>query len=460
MSSDIAIRVTNLGKCYQIYDNPRDRLKQFVLPKLKGALGLESSNFFREFWALQDASFEVKRGETVGIIGKNGSGKSTLLQMICGTLSPTIGSLETIGRIAALLELGSGFNPEFTGRENVYMNGAVMGLSQKEITARFNAIAAFAEIGQFIEQPVKTYSSGMFTRLAFACAIHVDPEILIVDEALSVGDAQFQARCMSKMKQITESGCTVLFVSHDIAAVKNFCQKAIYLEAGRIKSLGLAGEVADLYLHDVREAMISENARYAMESDIRERSLVITAAPAQQAQGSPTFMVDPSFDDRVQLFRQGTGAVRVRAVQFLDSDDHQIQLALFRQRAKLRIHIEFFEDVQGLFVGYYIRDHKNVELVGSGNTIEANDLLDGKNGDKMIVEFSTELALQAGVYNIAVVVSVPLIRNKTALFLDHVENILFFEILEREPHRIWSKVYLDAPMQIWKHPAEEADNVC
>lgn len=455
MSSDLAIRVTNLSKCYQIYENPRDRLKQFVFPKVKRALGRESSNYYREFWALQDVSFEVKRGETVGIIGKNGSGKSTLLQMICGTLSPTIGSLITHGRIAALLELGSGFNPEFTGRENIYMNGTVMGLTQEDITARFNDIAAFAEIGLFIEQPVKTYSSGMFARLAFACAIHVDPEILIVDEALSVGDAQFQARCMSKMKQITESGCTVLFVSHDTSSVKNFCQKAIYLESGNIKASGPAGLVVDSYLHDVREAMISENARYALEADIRDRAMARTLTPAQQTQGAPTFFVDSTFDERMQLFRQGTGAARVRAVQLLDDDGQAVQLALFRQRARLRIHIEFLEDVQGVFVGYYIRDHKHVELIGSGNTIEANELMSGRSGDKMVVEFSTELALQAGVYNIAVVVSVPLIKNKTALFLDHVENINFFEIMEREPHRIWSKVYLATSMKIWNCSVED-----
>ena len=458
MSSDVAIRVSTLSKCYQIYDNPRDRLKQFVLPRVKRAIGREPNNYYREFWALVDVSFEVNRGETVGIIGRNGSGKSTLLQMICGTLAPTVGIVETQGRIAALLELGSGFNPEFSGRENIYMNGAVMGLNQEEITSRFNDIAAFAEIGQFIEQPVKTYSSGMFTRLAFACAIHVDPEILIVDEALSVGDAQFQARCMSKMKQITESGCTVLFVSHDITSVKNFCQKAIYLEAGHIKASGLAGDVADLYLHDVREAMIRENARYAMETDIRDRATARTSTPAQQAQGSPEFLIDPSFDERVQLFRQGTGAVRVRAVQLLDEDDHEIQLALFRQRAKLRIHIEFLEDVQGVFVGYHMRDYKNVELVGSGSTIENDELFNGRVGDRMVVEFATELTLHSGVYNITAVVSVPLIKNKTALFLDYVENILFFEIMEREPNRIWSKVYIDAPMKVWKYPLEYSAN--
>ena len=185
--NDIAIRVSNLGKYYQIYDAPRDRLKQFVLSRLQRLIGKQPKQYFREFWALKEVSFEIKKGETVGIIGRNGSGKSTLLQMICGTLFPTNGTVETRGRIAALLELGSGFNPEFTGRENVYLNGAVLGLSKEEIDTRFDAIAAFADIGDFIEQPVKTYSSGMFVRLAFAIQANVDPEILIVDEALAGG---------------------------------------------------------------------------------------------------------------------------------------------------------------------------------------------------------------------------------------------------------------------------------
>ena len=196
--TDIAISVQNLSKCFQIYDNPRDRLKQFVLPRMQR----EPKQYFREFWALKDVSFEIKKGETVGIVGRNGSGKSTLLQLICGTLNPTGGSVQTNGRIAALLELGSGFNPEFTGRENVYMNAAVLGLSKSEVDARFDDIAAFAEIGQFIEQPVKTYSSGMTVRLAFSIAINVDPEILIVDEALSVGDELFQRKCFSRIEAI------------------------------------------------------------------------------------------------------------------------------------------------------------------------------------------------------------------------------------------------------------------
>jgi lipopolysaccharide transport system ATP-binding protein len=247
MSSDIAIKVENLSKCYQIYDAPRDRLKQFVLPRVYRALGIQSTPYFKEFWALKDVSFEVKKGETVGIVGRNGSGKSTLLQMICGTLNPTSGSIKTNGRIAALLELGSGFNPDFTGRENVYLNASVLGLSKEEIDARFDEIERFADIGDFISQPVKTYSSGMTVRLAFAVIAHVDADILVVDEALSVGDAFFTQKCMRFLRTFMQTG-TVLFVSHDTGAVVNLCSKAVLLNGGQVAKTGSPKEITESYL--------------------------------------------------------------------------------------------------------------------------------------------------------------------------------------------------------------------
>lgn len=203
--------------------------------------------YYKEFWALKDVSFEVKKGETVGIIGRNGSGKSTLLQMICGTLSPTGGSVETRGRIAALLELGSGFNPEFTGRKNVYMNAAVLGLSPEEVDARFDDIAACADIGQFIEQPVKTYSSGMVVRLAFAVAINVEPEILIVDEALSVGDELFQRKCFSRIETIKNNGATILFVSHSGGTIVELCDRAVLMDSGEKLAVGVPKQIVGHY---------------------------------------------------------------------------------------------------------------------------------------------------------------------------------------------------------------------
>jgi lipopolysaccharide transport system ATP-binding protein len=266
MTSEIAIRVQNLSKCYQIYDNPGDRLKQFVAPRIKRLLGKPHAPYFREFWALKDISFEVKRGETVGIIGRNGSGKSTLLQIICGTLTPTSGAVQTNGRVAALLELGSGFNPEFTGRENVYLNAAVLGLSKEEVDARFDKIAAFADIGEFIDQPVKIYSSGMYVKLAFAVIAHVDADILVIDEALAVGDAVFIQKCMRFIRAFQERG-TLLFVSHDTASVQNLCKSAIWLGNGQMRQIGTSKEVSEAYLQYTLQEVYGQEVKLTLMNE-------------------------------------------------------------------------------------------------------------------------------------------------------------------------------------------------
>jgi lipopolysaccharide transport system ATP-binding protein len=244
--NDVVIKVTNLCKRYEIYETPLNRLKQFIFPRLQRIFGNVVKLYFKEFWAIKNVSFEIKKGETVGIIGRNGSGKSTLLQLICGTLNPTSGSIQTNGRIGALLELGSGFNPELTGRENVYLNASVLGLSRAEIDVRFDDIVEFADIGQFIDQPVKTYSSGMYVRLAFAVIAHVDADILVVDEALSVGDAIFTQKCMRFIRNFQERG-SLLFVSHDTASVQNLCQTAIWLKHGSVEKFGDAKSVSEEY---------------------------------------------------------------------------------------------------------------------------------------------------------------------------------------------------------------------
>lgn len=268
MSSDIVIRVKNLSKCYHIYDKPRDRLLQSLFRGKK--------QFYRAFWALKDISFEVEKGETVGIVGRNGSGKSTLLQMIAGTLTPTGGDLMVNGRVAALLELGAGFNPEFTGRENIFMNAAILGFTREEIEQRYQAIAAFADIGDFIEQPVKVYSSGMVMRLAFAVQAHVEPEILIVDEALAVGDVNFQHKCMRCMKQLLECGTTVLFVSHALSDVKRLCQRALWLESGCARFFGEAGLAVEQYLAFMRMRERGGEAEIPQGTEQEEKT--VTAA--------------------------------------------------------------------------------------------------------------------------------------------------------------------------------------
>lgn len=245
---DMVIRVQNLSKCYQIYAQPHDRLKQSIYPRLQKLTGRPPKQYFSEFWALREVSFEVNKGETVGIIGRNGSGKSTLLQMICGTLNPTSGTILTHGRIAALLELGSGFNAEFTGRENVYMNAAVLGLSREETDACIDDIIDFADIGDFIEQPVRMYSSGMMVRLAFAVQAQVSPAILVVDEALAVGDAKFQAKCFDRLRKLKESGTSILLVTHSSEQIVTHCTKALLLEGGQVLESGEPRFVVNRYM--------------------------------------------------------------------------------------------------------------------------------------------------------------------------------------------------------------------
>ena len=248
MSSDeVAIQVRNVSKCYEVYASPSDRLKQFLLPRVQRWTGQQLRTYFTEFWALRDVSFEVMKGETVGIIGRNGSGKSTLLQVICGIVAPTAGEVATHGRVAALLELGSGFNPDFTGRENVYLNAALLGLTRREVDNRFDDIAAFADIGPFLDQPVKTYSSGMFVRLAFAVSINVDPDILIIDEALAVGDELFQRKCYSQIERIKDSGATVVLVTHASQIVTQLCSRVLLLENGAQMFLGNPKLAVDKY---------------------------------------------------------------------------------------------------------------------------------------------------------------------------------------------------------------------
>lgn len=245
---DIAIRVEGLTKCFQLYDSPGHLLRQQIVARAARLFGRQPPQYFREYWALKGIDFQVRRGETVGIVGRNGAGKSTLLQILCGTLAPTAGVVDIRGRVAALLELGAGFNPEFTGRENVYLNGAILGISRAEIERRFDDIAAFADIGEFIERPVKSYSSGMYVRLAFAVSACVEPDVLIVDEALAVGDAKFQAKCFRRFEELVARGTTILLVTHSIEQITRHCDRAILLEGGVVHQEGPPKDVANTYL--------------------------------------------------------------------------------------------------------------------------------------------------------------------------------------------------------------------
>ncbi len=395
--SQIAIKADSLSKCYHIYATPRDRLKQFFMPGLRRMLGLPEKPYARDFWAVRDVSFDVERGQTVGIIGRNGSGKSTLLQIICGTLTPTGGSVEVNGRVAALLELGSGFNPEFTGRENVYLNGSVYGLMRDSIDARMKDILDFADIGDFIDQPVKTYSSGMFVRLAFSVVMHVDPEILIVDEALSVGDAFFQSKCAAAIRAMMKKGTTVLFVSHDTHAVKSLCDKAILMEGGRIAAYGDSADVVEKY--------------YSSRVGADNRSTLVPKIDGNRNSGLSRNVIGETagFLQRANYQRVQNGKVSFLNVSLLDETGCEISVVEFRQRVTLRMVIEAIDELPCLGVAYHIRDMKGVELVYSDTGVEnGSHLRDLIPGRLYVIDWTFNAALQDGEYNFSAMASIPL----------------------------------------------------
>lgn len=407
MSSDIAIKVENLSKCYQIYDTPRDRLKQFVLPRMQRIIGRQPKQYFREFWALKDVSFEIKKGETVGIIGRNGSGKSTLLQMICGTLNPTDGCLRAHGRIAALLELGSGFNPEFTGRENVHLNAALLGLNKEEINTRFDEIAAFADIGEFIEQPIKTYSSGMMVRLAFSVIAHVDPDILVVDEALAVGDAFFTQKCMRFIRQFQSKGGTLLFVSHDTGAVVNLCGKAILLNRGYVVEIGAPKDVAERYL-----ATLYESSQ-AVDGVSNKGTAVVEGQehpPGQYRDMRETLINASALRNDIEVFQFnadqsafGTGDAAIWSVRLLDQGGAPFSWVVGGEDVILEVRCLAYKDILRPIIGFQFKDRLG-QVIFADNTFlifQHNPQSVGQGGE-LIARFEFRLPLlPTGDYSIS-----------------------------------------------------------
>jgi lipopolysaccharide transport system ATP-binding protein len=365
--NDIAIRVQNLGKCYQIYGAPRDRLKQFLLPRCQRAIGKQPIQYYREFWALKDVSFEIKKGETVGITGRNGSGKSTLLQIICGTLSPTSGSVQTNGRIAALLELGSGLNPEFTGRENVYMNAAVLGLSKQEIDDRFDDIAAFADIGDFIEQPVKTYSSGMQVRLAFAVQAVVDPDIFIVDEALAVGDEKFQRKCFARLEKLKSRGSSILFTSHSAEHIIELCEKVLFLDHGERLMYSAAPETIRAY-QKLIYATDEEQKRLVQEYRAADRSgIVIESNTESQPIAASNEHLSDAFDPG--LVPQTTEkypvlGAEIDSIQILDAKGHAVNVLQPGGSYQFVVSGRFLNSLAGVSFGISIKSTSGVTITG------------------------------------------------------------------------------------------------
>ncbi|RWA68562.1 MAG: ABC transporter ATP-binding protein [Mesorhizobium sp.] len=320
-NSDVAIRVRDVSKHYVMFERPEDRFKQMVVPRLERLVGRPPRRYFRDFAALSGVSFDIGRGETVGIIGRNGSGKSTLLQIVCGTLQPTSGSVKVNGRIAALLELGAGFNPEFTGRENVFLNAAILGIPRKEMEWRFDDIARFADIGPFIDQPVKTYSSGMYVRLAFATAINVDPDILVVDEALAVGDEAFQRKCFARIEDIKDKGGTILFVSHGAQTIVQLCTRAMLIDAGELILEGRPKTIVGQYQRlvnasteaakEIRVGIMELNAAISMPLATGIDGLHKTAAVVDPKSAAPGTDFPGSIPTAPSLGRAGDDAVVV-----------------------------------------------------------------------------------------------------------------------------------------------------
>lgn len=397
MSSDIAIKVENLCKCYQIYERPRDRLKQMLMRGRK--------QYYREFWALQDVSFEVKTGETVGIIGRNGSGKSTLLQMICGILTPTSGVVQSHGRIGALLELGSGFNPEFSGKENVFMNAALLGLSHEEVDARYDDIVSFADIGEFIDQPVKTYSSGMVVRLAFAVQAQVEPDILIVDEALAVGDVKFQAKCFERLKQLRKTGTSILLVTHSTEQVVTHCNHAILLNGGAMVEQGKPRQIANRYMDILfgKEKIISDSAT----TDLKTLRVSCGARDVIDPKRYSLSTTEDVFSSRPGYnqyeFRWGDGAAKILDYHVAVNGNSYPTAYRVGEEITLVLSVAFLSNVILPILGITIKTREGVTVFGvNSDTLEFRDFQSlGQAGTVVLIRARFTCRLASGDYFIS-----------------------------------------------------------
>lgn len=390
-SNNNAITVNNVTKIYKLYEKPIDRLKEAMSPTHK--------NYHRDFYALNGISFDVKKGQTVGIIGTNGSGKSTILKIITGVLTPTAGNLEVNGVISALLELGAGFNMDYTGIENIYMNGTMMGFSRKEMDDKLKDILDFADIGDFVYQPVKTYSSGMFVRLAFALAINVEPEILIVDEALSVGDVFFQAKCYRRMEEIRQNGTTILMVTHDMGAIIKYCDQVVVLNKGNFIAQGEPGKMVDLYKKILANQMddLSLELEEIRSGELNDFSGEHVKSRKEAKAAQEGFMKDKL---TVNPNRTEYGDKKAEIVDFglLDERGNVSNLLLKGEYFTIKERIHFHGDIEAPIFTYTIKDKRGADLTGTNTMYEASDVEPVKNGDEYEVEFKQKMTLQGGEY--------------------------------------------------------------
>ncbi|AZO80477.1 MULTISPECIES: ABC transporter ATP-binding protein [unclassified Bosea (in: a-proteobacteria)] len=423
MSSEIAIEAKRLAKSYHIYRSPSDRLAQAVVPRLRRAMapalrsfGLKwpEKNYYTDHWALNSLSFQVPRGDSLAIIGRNGSGKSTLLQLVCGTLAPTEGEARVNGRVAALLELGSGFNPEFTGRENVYLNASILGMSREETQDRFDDILAFADIGEFIERPVKTYSTGMAMRLAFAVIAHVDADVLIIDEALAVGDAYFQQKCLRWLRQFRERG-TVLFCGHDTGAVMSLCNSAIWIDKGDLVMQGSAKDVCEAY-----SAAIMSQAQGLSDQPIPRSRGKANARPADapattgeevppEAKPKRASLPEPPKPDRPAIFDTmansadfGSGKARIQRVVLTHADGSPLHWIEGGENVQVLIDVAVIEDIEAPIVGFHVKDRLGQPILGDNTFLKTLDKpITARAGQTLETTFAFRLpALASGRYSV------------------------------------------------------------
>ena len=395
MAEDIAISVNDVSKMYKLYDNPMDRLKE--------SLGLSRKKKYKEHYALNHVSFQVHKGETVGIIGTNGSGKSTILKIITGVLSPTGGEVSVNGRISALLELGAGFNGEYSGLENVYLNGSMIGFSREEIDAKLQSILDFADIGEFIHQPVKTYSSGMFVRLAFAVAINIDPEILIVDEALSVGDVFFQAKCYRKFEEFKEMGKTILFVSHDLSSIGKYCDRVVLLNKGEKLAEGGAKERVNLYRRvlvnqyddaDLEEG--AENAEAGQDGQLTDGTAGEIVSKKEHAGGGRAMKDSLNLNPKVLEYGSKLGEI----VDFAIRDDTGMITNVIEKGKEFSVQmkVRFQADVNDPIFAFTLKDLKGTEITGTNTMYEHTPVKPQKAGDVREITFKQIMPLEAGEY--------------------------------------------------------------
>ena len=384
--SEVAIRVDDVSKLYKLYDKPSDRLKE--------SLGLTRKKLYKEHYALHNVSFDVKRGETVGIIGTNGSGKSTILKIITGVLNPSGGHVEIDGRISALLELGAGFNMEYTGIENIYLNGTMIGFSREEIDAKMQDILDFADIGDFVHQPVKTYSSGMFVRLAFAVAINIDPEILIVDEALSVGDVFFQAKCYKKFEDFKKMGKTILFVSHDLGSISKYCDRVVLLNRGKKLAEGTPKEMVSMYKRImVNQDKAEEIAAHQMDmSSLEEDDEKEIKEAACEGQWKKHYNLNPDVDE------YGNGAAEIEDFAIIDENGNYTNAIVKGTRFRLKSKVKFKQDIHDPIFTYTFKNIEGVAITGTNTMYEKKDVPLAKEGETYVATFEQDMFLQGGEY--------------------------------------------------------------